>query len=77
MLDRRTLLRSVALSATGLPFCRAAFASALPSLPAVPQTRDSSSAATDPHGPTGALATWLASTTLNDVPQTTQERAFI
>jgi 2-methylcitrate dehydratase PrpD len=32
-------------------------------------------AATDPDGPTGRLATWLAATTLNDVPSVVRERA--
>src|SRR3984885_16064119 len=32
-------------------------------------------AATDPNGPTGRLATWLANTTLDDVPATVRERA--
>jgi aconitate decarboxylase len=32
-------------------------------------------AATDPDGPTGRLATWLAATTLNDVPFVVRERA--
>src|SRR5271170_5626988 len=31
--------------------------------------------ATDPAGPTGRLATWLAATTLNDVPSGVRERA--
>ena len=30
---------------------------------------------TDPAGPTGRLATWLAATTLSDVPAGVQERA--
>ena len=32
-------------------------------------------AATDPNGPTGRLATWLANTTLDDIPTTVRERA--
>ena len=32
-------------------------------------------AATDPNGPTGRLATWLASTTLDDVPAPVREHA--
>jgi aconitate decarboxylase len=32
-------------------------------------------AATDPAGPTGRLATWLATTTLNDIPSGVRERA--
>ena len=32
-------------------------------------------AATDPDGPTGRLATWLAATTLDDVPSRVRERA--
>jgi 2-methylcitrate dehydratase PrpD len=35
----------------------------------------SSHAATDPAGPTGRLATWLAGTTLEDVPPPVRERA--
>jgi aconitate decarboxylase len=35
----------------------------------------SSNAATDPAGPTGKLATWLAGTTLEDVPPTVREHA--
>jgi aconitate decarboxylase len=31
--------------------------------------------ATDPSGPTGALATWLATTALDDVPERVRERA--
>jgi aconitate decarboxylase len=31
--------------------------------------------ATDPAGPTGRLATWLAATTLADVPVSVQEHA--
>src|SRR5580658_3997911 len=34
-----------------------------------------SGAATDPEGPTGRLATWLAATTLNDVPASVREHA--
>jgi 2-methylcitrate dehydratase PrpD len=34
-----------------------------------------SSAATDPAGPTGQLATWLAQVTLDDVPSRVRERA--
>jgi len=37
--------------------------------------RDAGRAATDPAGPTGRLATWLAATTLDDVPAAVQERA--
>src|ERR1700740_2800965 len=36
---------------------------------------DAGRAATDPAGPTGRLATWLAATTLGDVPAGVQERA--
>src|SRR5271155_561718 len=32
-------------------------------------------AATDPKGPTGRLATWLANTTLDDIPTSVRERA--
>src|ERR1700676_2001314 len=32
-------------------------------------------AATDPNGPTGRLATWLANTTLDDIPTSVRERA--
>lgn len=45
---------------------------------AVPSTRrdrDTGSPATDPAGPTGRLATWLAATTLNDVPENVRDRA--
>ena len=35
----------------------------------------SSNAATDPAGPTGQLATWLAGTTLEDVPPPVREHA--
>ena len=31
--------------------------------------------ATDPAGPTGRLATWVAKTTLNDVPASVRDRA--
>jgi aconitate decarboxylase len=31
--------------------------------------------ATDPAGPTGRLATWVAGTTLNDVPAPVRDRA--
>jgi aconitate decarboxylase len=31
--------------------------------------------ATDPEGPTGRMATWLAQLNLNDVPQKVRERA--
>ena len=31
--------------------------------------------ATDPNGPTGRLATWLANTTLDDIPPSVRERA--
>jgi aconitate decarboxylase len=37
--------------------------------------RDIGHPATDPAGPTGRLATWLATTTLNDVPSSVLERA--
>jgi hypothetical protein len=33
-------------------------------------------AATDPDGPTGRLATWVAGLTLDDVPQTVVEREY-
>jgi 2-methylcitrate dehydratase PrpD len=36
---------------------------------------DAGRAATDPKGPTGRLATWLAATTLSDVPAGVRERA--
>src|SRR5579864_4726272 len=32
-------------------------------------------AATDPNGPTGRLATWLAKTTLDDIPPSVREHA--
>src|SRR6266481_8259845 len=32
-------------------------------------------ASTDPNGPTGRLATWLANTTLDDIPTSVRERA--
>src|ERR1700726_4984167 len=32
-------------------------------------------AVTDPNGPTGRLATWLANTTLDDIPRSVRERA--
>ena len=35
----------------------------------------SSNGATDPAGPTGQLATWLAGTTLEDVPAAVREHA--
>src|SRR6202158_559461 len=35
----------------------------------------SARAATDPNGPTGRLATWLADTTLDDIPMSVRERA--
>ena len=42
--------------------------------PGVPDAdRDAGRAATDPAGPTGRLATWLAATTLDDVPAAVQE----
>jgi aconitate decarboxylase len=37
--------------------------------------RDAGRAATDPAGPTGRLATWLAEVTLDDVPASVQEHA--
>ena len=37
--------------------------------------RTSGSPATDPAGPTGRLATWLAATTLSDIPEGVRERA--
>src|SRR6478752_405435 len=36
---------------------------------------DSAGQPTDPAGPTGRLSTWLANTTLDDVPPTVRERA--
>src|ERR1700741_311197 len=36
---------------------------------------DSAAQPTDPAGPTGRLSTWLANTTLDDVPPTVRERA--
>jgi 2-methylcitrate dehydratase PrpD len=39
---------------------------------AAPRSAD---AATDPAGPTGRLATWLAGTTLEDVPPPVREHA--
>src|SRR5580693_9406561 len=35
----------------------------------------SARAATDPNGPTGRLATWLADTTLDDIPPSVREHA--
>ena len=37
--------------------------------------RTAGSPATDPAGPTGRLATWLAATTLSDIPEGVRERA--
>src|SRR5271167_3556581 len=37
--------------------------------------RDAGHAATDPAGPTGRLATWLADVTLDDVPEPVREHA--
>jgi hypothetical protein len=37
--------------------------------------RTAGHAATDPAGPTGRLATWLAATTLSDIPAGVRERA--
>src|ERR1700685_3607732 len=37
--------------------------------------RDAGRAATDPSGPTGRLATWLANTTLDNVPASVREHA--
>src|SRR5580704_6529425 len=37
--------------------------------------RDPGRGATDPAGPTGRLATWLAAATLNDIPSGVRERA--
>ena len=37
--------------------------------------RKQARAATDPNGPTGRLATWLAATTLNDIPPSVREHA--
>jgi aconitate decarboxylase len=39
------------------------------------QAVDRGAAASDPAGPTGRLATWLAATTLNDIPSGVRERA--
>ena len=36
---------------------------------------DSAGQPTDPAGPTGPLSSWLANTTLDDVPATVRERA--
>src|SRR5579863_3756159 len=47
--------------------------SAAPSVAAA--GRDAGRGATDPAGPTGRLATWLAATTLSDVPSVVRERA--
>src|ERR1700731_1688859 len=41
----------------------------------VDMTSKSARAATDPNGPTGRLATWLADTKLNDVPASVREHA--
>jgi hypothetical protein len=38
-------------------------------------TPDSAGQPTDPAGPTGRLSSWLANTTLDDVPATVRERA--
>jgi aconitate decarboxylase len=43
--------------------------------PTSPGTPPRSSAATDPDGPTARLATWLAGTTLEDVPPRVREHA--
>src|SRR5579862_958608 len=43
--------------------------------PGAAESRDAGRRATDPAGPTGRLATWLAATTLNDVPSGVRERA--
>jgi aconitate decarboxylase len=43
--------------------------------PAAPVAPDSAGQPTDPAGPTGRLSTWLANTTLDDVPPTVRERA--
>jgi aconitate decarboxylase len=40
-----------------------------------PNAPDSAAQPTDPAGPTGRLSTWLANTTLDDVPPTVRERA--
>ena len=42
---------------------------------AAPVAPDSAGQPTDPAGPTGRLSTWLANTTLCDVPPTVRERA--
>jgi hypothetical protein len=42
---------------------------------AAPVAPDSAGQPTDPAGPTGRLSTWLANTTLYDVPPTVRERA--
>src|ERR1700757_318655 len=40
-----------------------------------PATSRPARAATAPNGPTGRLATWLANTTLDDIPPSVRERA--
>jgi aconitate decarboxylase len=42
---------------------------------AVEQTAKTSNPPTDPSGPTGRLATWVAETTLDDVPDSVRDRA--
>ena len=41
----------------------------------VKDTGESARPATDPAGPTGRLATWVAKTALDDVPASVRERA--
>ena len=81
-MTRRSLVRSLALSAGALKIAHAGAAPPVPPSPATdaaPQSIQSAPAqsapATDPQGPTGALAGWLASTTLHDIPEATRERA--
>jgi 2-methylcitrate dehydratase PrpD len=47
----------------------------MPTPTTVKDARKRARPATDPAGPTGRLATWVASTTLNDVPETVRDRA--
>ena len=42
---------------------------------AVKETGKPARPATDPAGPTGRLATWVAKTTLDDVPASVRDRA--
>src|ERR1700729_1173302 len=49
--------------------------SAMTTPPAVKDTENPARPATDPAGPTGRLATWVAKTTLDDVPASVRDRA--